>query len=258
MDRRKYLVFVGGLATTGGTVSAVEENSSSESGEDDDAIHEIGDDELYSISNPDELVALPFDPNIAAELEGEGSRVTDEFDLESGLTMFVYESEAAEYEGIEADLDQTDGDDSVTWVISEVVFSENTRVVTGGSLEHVEGGTYLLDVDSPGEWVIYIAQPKAPEEEVRTPPATVEGEHSAVVGPIEADNGLTVTGEHRNPDTDNTFDVLVFQEEDEGILGMDYAFTEDAGFEGESRVDVDGVSWAYVNTRGEWSLEFTD
>lgn len=258
MDRRRYLVLVGGLATTGGTVSAAEGNSSSESGEDDDAIHDIGDDELYTISNTDELVALPFDPNIAAELGGEGSRVTDEFDLESGLTMFVYESEAAEYDGIEADLDQTDGDDSVTWAIAELVFGENIETVSGGSLERVDGGTYLLDVDSPGEWVIYVAQPESPAEEVRAPPATVEGEHSAIVGPVEADNGLTVAGEHRSPDTDDTFDVLVFQEGDEGILGMDYAFTEDAGFEGESRVDVDGVSWASVNTRGEWSLEFTD
>lgn len=257
MDRRKYIVLVGGLATTGGTVSAVGSDSSSESEEDGDAVHDVGDDELYLISNLDELVALPFDPNIATELEGEGNRVTDEFELESGLTMFVYESEAAEYEGIEADLEQTDGDDSVIWAILEIVSSETTEVVTGGSLEHVEGGTYLLDVNSPGEWVIYVAQPKAPEEEVRPPPATVEGEHSAVVGPIEADNGLTVAGEHRNPDTDSTFDVLVFQEENEGF-GMDYAFTEDAGFEGESRVDVDGVSWAYVNTRGEWSLEFSD
>ena len=41
-------------------------------------------------------------------------------------------------------------------------------------------------------------------------------------------------------------------------LDGDFAFTEDAGFAGEARVDVDGVSWAAVRTFGLWSLEFDD
>ncbi|WP_276253469.1 hypothetical protein [Halomontanus rarus] len=256
MDRRQYLVLVGGMAAASGTVSADGNNSSNWSDEEGESVHDIDDDELYNISNLDELVALPFDPNIAVELTGEGSRVTDEFELEHGLTMFVYESEVGNYEGLEVDLEQTDGDYNVGWVIFDILFSEDTEVVTGGSLETVERGTYLLDVNSPGEWAIYVAQPQSPEEEVRSLPASVEGEHSAIVGPFEADDGITVVGEHRDPDSDSTFTVLVFQEDSSDLFNMDSAFMEEAGFEGEARADVDGVSWAYVQTRGEWSLEF--
>ncbi|QSW99046.1 hypothetical protein [Haloterrigena alkaliphila] len=256
MDRRQYLVLVGSAATASRTVSAANDHSSNESDGGDESVHDIADDELYQISNLDELAALPFDPNVAAEFTGEGSRVTDEFELEHGLMMFVYESEVGDYEGLEADLEQTDGDYSVGWVIFDILFGEDTEVVTGGSVETVERGAYLLDVSSPGEWAISVAQPQSPEEEVRSLPVSVTGEHSTIVGPFEANNGVTLAGEHRDPDSDSTFDVLVFEEDSGDLFGMDYAFMEESGFEGEARADIDGVSWAHVQTRGEWSLEF--
>lgn len=221
--------------------------------------NEVGEDSLLAISDISDLNNLPFDPNVVVELEGEGSSVTDEFELDSGLTVFVYESEVVDIDGLEADLEQTDGDDDYTLAIFEIVsYDDEIDEVTGASLVDTEGGEYLLDISTEGEWAVHVAQPRAPDEEVRIPPVSVEGENSTVVGPVEADDGMTVSGEHHDEEEGYSFEVTVFQEDGEDILSSDYAFIEDAGFQGESRVDVDGVTWASINTRGEWSLEFRE
>lgn len=61
-------------------------------------------DTLLSVSNLSDLDALPFDANIVAEFEGEGSTVTDRFELDSGMTRLVFESGNVEGEGIAADM----------------------------------------------------------------------------------------------------------------------------------------------------------
>lgn len=216
-------------------------------------------DSLLTINSPSELADLPLDMNIVAELEGEGNSVTDSFELDSGLTMLVYEADVVDESNFGADIEQTDGDDSMVLVINEVVFfGEPVDDISGGSLFEAQGGEYLLDVEAAGNWTIYVAQPQSPAEEVRTPPISVEGEDSAIVGPIYADSGLTVTGEHQDEDQEYSFDVRVVSEDATDFLDGDYAFTEDAGFAGESRVDVNGISWAYIRTFGPWSLEFND
>ena len=86
---------------------------------------------------------------------------------------------------------------------------------------------------------------------------SASGEDSAVVGPVEAENGMTITGQHQGQG-DHGFDVRSVPEDATGPLDGDYAFTEDSGFEGQSRVDVNGVTWTYIRTRGEWSLEFEE
>lgn len=259
MDRRRYMAVVGGTVPLISKVAGADEHTDEEEDGDEDAdVMEIGENELYSINSPADIERLPFESNVVAELEGEGSEVTEEFELEEGLTVLAFESENIDDEGIEGDLDHLDGDDDQIWAINEIIFYDDPiDEVTGASLVQSDGGEYLLDINTDGTWTVHVAQPHAPEEEIRTPPVSVEGEHSAVVGPLEADGGLTVTGEYRGGVGDYSFDVRVEETDSSGFLPGDYAFTaEEPGFEGQSRVDVDGVTWAYIRTMGEWSLEF--
>ena len=55
-----------------------------------------------------------------------------------------------------------------------------------------------------------------------------------------------------------SFDVEAIPEDATDLLDGDFVFTEDAGFEGESRANVDGRTWVAVNTRGEWTLDFEE
>lgn len=282
MDRRKFLAVTGGIAAVAGcTGGDSQENTDGEGNETNDtnetqtndtaapaddgedaAEGERSDaDTLLSVSNLADLEELPFDANIVAEFEGEGSTVTDRFELDSGLTMFVYESENVDGEGLAADFEQTDGDESYVLVINEIVFYEEQdeiEEVTGASVVEAGGGEYLLDIDTDGEWTVHVAQPRAPSEEIRTLPVSVSGEDAAVVGPVEVENGMTITGEHRVEEGGHSFDVRSVPEDATGPLDGDYAFTEDAGFEGQSRVDVDGITWTHIGTRGEWALEFQE
>lgn len=280
-DRQRFLAIAGGIAAIAGCMGGNSEentdgaeNETNDTGgtqdtndtaaneDSEDAAEEERSDEdtLLSVSNLSDLEALPFDANIVAEFEGEGSTVTDRFALDSGLTMFVYESENIEGQGLGADFEQTDGDESYVLVINEIVFYEEEDEideVTGASIVEAGGGEYLLDIDTDGAWTIHIAQPRAPSEEIRTLPVSASGEDAAVVGPVEVENGMTITGQHQ-ADNDHTFNVRSVPEDATNQLDGDYAFTEDAGFEGQSRVDVDGVTWTHIGTRGEWSLEFEE
>ena len=273
MDRRTYVATIGGMTLLAGcTTGEGDEEDDDSSGNDDasgeseptandepDSTDRSDSDTLLTISSPPELDALPFDPNIVAELNGEGNTVTDPFELDAGLTILVYEAEVVEESNFGADIEQTDGDDSMVLAINEVVFFDDpVDDISGGSLVETQGGEYILDVEAAGDWTIYVAQPESPGDEVRTPPVAVEGVGSAIVGPIEADSGLTVAGEHLDEDREYSFDVRVVSDDATDILDGDFAFTEDAGFAGEARVDVDGVSWAAVRTFGPWSLEFDD
>lgn len=282
MDRRTFLAVAGGAAAIAGCTGGDsqddgggEGNETNDTGEtqdtNDTAANEDSEDTaegerseedtLLSVGNLSDLEALPFDANMVAEFEGEGSTVTDRFELDSGMTMLVFESENVEGEGIAGDVEQTDGDESYVLAINEIVRFEDSDAideVTGASLIEGGGGEYLLDIDTDGAWTVHIAQPRAPSEEVRTLPVSVSGENSAVVGPVEVTNGMTVTGQHQVEGSDHGFDVRSVPENATNQLDGDYAFTEDAGFEGQSRVDVDGITWTYVRTRGEWSLEFEE
>ena len=270
MNRRKCLVTIGGITFLAGCASEDNDNGQTEGGDDSENLDaaENGEtnvearsdaDSLPTINSPSELADLPFDPNIVAELESEGNTVTDSFELNSGLTLLVYEADVVDESNFGADIEQTDGEDSMTLVINEVVFFDDpVDGISGGSLFEARGGEYLLDVEAAGNWTIYAAQPQSPAEDVRTPPVSVEGEDSAIVGPIDADNGLTVAGEHQDEDREYSFDVRVVSEDATDFLDGDFAFTEDAGFAGEARANVDGVSWASIGTFGPWSLEFDD
>lgn len=189
MDRRRFLIIAGGITTVAGCTGGDSQNEGKEDGEGADGGGETndtdesqdngndtadedgeetreaewsGDDTLLSVSNPTELGDLPFDANTVAEFEGEGSTVTDEFTLDSGLTMLVFESENVEGKGLGADVEQTDGDDGYVLAINEIIFYEEQDeidTVSGASLFEAAGGTYLLDVDTDGAWTIHVAQP---------------------------------------------------------------------------------------------------
>lgn len=226
---------------------------------------EEGDDEspgadaetLVTVGSIESLDEVPFDVDVIDEFEDSGHSVTDTFSLEQGMTMLVFEEESGE--GMAADIEQEDGDDGEIWVINEVMFTEDQEHfdrLTGANLVDVEGGEYILDVEAEEEWAINVVQPRSPDEEIRIPPVSADGEETMVAGPVEIDDGATIRFEHHDEEFESFIDVMVYVEDESGFDAMDFAFTaEESGFEGETRVDVDGVSWVSVRAKGEWSLE---
>lgn len=250
LKRRRYLALAG-LGTTGTLAGC-----SSGASDSDDEQPRSDADTLLSIRSVADLDDLPWNTNIVARLDGSGSSVTEKFDLEPGLAVLVYENESGE--GIWGDVEHTDGDDRHIGAINEVIVDEDVDRVSGADVIAAKGGTYLIDVDTEDEWQVQVVQPSAPDEEIRTLPVSASGENSAVLGPVEVDGGMTVRGDHASGDLKTTFNVEAVPESASDSLDSDWAFTEDAGFEGESWVDVDGTTWISVRTRGEWSLEFDE
>lgn len=268
MERRTYLALVGAITAITGcsTGDTAEEPTADNNGtgttveEETDNVDERSDaDSLLSVTDISDLNELPFDPNTIAEFEDTGSKVTDKFDLNSGLTTLVYESENVDNDGLGADLVRTDGDDSHSRAINEVVFYDNRNNVdeiTGATMLVANGGEYILDFDTNANWVVHVAQPRAPDEEIRTPPVSVSGQDSAVVGPIDTDHGFTITAEHKIEYEDHTFNVWSAPEDSTSSMDRDISIAGDGGFEGEARAEVSGITWTAIRTRGEWTLEF--
>jgi len=110
----------------------------------------------------------------------------------------------------------------------------------------------FLDIDANGPWEIVVAQPFAPEAEVRVPPARTDGAGNAVVGPIELAAGTTASGTHSG---DGNFIVEFLPETAMFPTDGELVFNELDDFDGETVVSTDGVGWFDVEADGRWSLE---
>ena len=170
---------------------------------------------------------------------GSGASVTDEFELEGGVTIAeaVHDGES----NFIVELVPTDNgnEELLVNVIGEF---------DGASGVLADQGTHLLDIDADGYWELEIHQPRATEEAADALPVELEGEGPTWAGPFLFDGLGRARGTHEGQGNfiveilpqDGLFPELVFNELDQ--------------FEGETTYDIDGIGYVTVEADGPWSV----
>lgn len=227
-----------------------EDEGTTDESDDEDTDDELDDEDEIPRSDADTLLSLYdtlgddeplFDPGTET-FSGTGQSVTDEFSLGGVLTVFTFEH----------------GGDSNFAVNLEGETDEllvNTiGPIQGATAVPTPSGNYLMDIEADGEWEMNVGQPLAPDEEIRTVPVSANGEGPDVVGPLELEETVTVSGEHEG---ESNFAVHIYAEDDSGEFDGELVFNEIGEFEGETRVDYPGIVWIDVEADGPWSLEIS-
>lgn len=175
-----------------------------------------------------------------------GQTVTDSFDHPGGLLVVDYEHEGRSNFIVE--IWDEEADERVAIPINKI------GSVDGATGLSLGPGEYSLDVDADGAWSIGLANPIAPREEIRAPPASVNGDGPDVVGPVEFDGSFTATGSHSG---DGNFIVWVYDEADGGQFSGTSLFNEIGEVDdAQTRESHTGVAWVVVEANGEWDIEF--
>lgn len=267
MRRRKYLLAAGVTLPTilagcaGGADDDDDENGDDDGNGDDTDPEENGeepegeedsqpDDDEPSRSDDDELMSIIdtldtdeplFDPGTES-FDGDGDAVTEEFSLGGALSVVVTEFDDEGMENYQAEFEGE---------VDELLVNALEGGTYAGALP-TPNGDYLVDVTAPSGWEMTIGQPFAPEEQIRTLPVEASGEGPDIVGPVELDGGMTVSGEH---DGEANFQVHIYDEDDSERFDGEMVFNEIGEFDGETRADYEGICWIDVEADGEWSLE---
>ncbi|ELY52110.1 lipoprotein [Natronolimnohabitans innermongolicus JCM 12255] len=182
-----------------------------------------------------------FDPGTET-FSGSGDSVTDEVTLESALTVVVADFDDGGFENYQVTLEGES---------DELLVNSLEGGLSAGAVP-TSNGEYLFDVTAPAEWELTVGQPLAPDEEIRTLPVEAAGSGPDVVGPVELDGSMTVSGEH---DGEENFQVHIFDEGDTDVFSGEMVFNEIGEYEGETLADYSGICWLDVEADGEWSLE---
>ena len=191
--------------------------------------------ELLSIRDVDDR----FDASHET-FEGEGQTVLDDLALGGAFTAWLFEHDGESNFALELEGP------------TEALLVNDIGAVAGATGLGVAGGEYVVDVTADGAWSLTAAQPLAPAAEIRTPPVEASGEGADVVGPVEIDATVTVSGTH---DGESNFAVQAYNEDASDRLSGELIFNEIGPFEGETRADPTGVVWVVVEADGAWTLD---
>ena len=172
--------------------------------------------------------------------EGEGQTVLDDLTLGGAFTAWLFEHDGESNFALELEGP------------TEALLVNDIGAVSGATGGGVSGGEYVVDVTADGAWSLTAAQPLAPAAEIRTPPVSAAGEGPDVVGPVEIDATVTVSGTH---DGESNFAVQAYDEDANDRLSGELIFNEIGEFEGETRADPTGVVWVVVEADGAWTLD---
>jgi len=173
------------------------------------------------------------------EFDDEGATVTDEFELEGGVTIAeaVHEGES----NFIVELVPTDG--KLTELLINVI-GEND----GASGVLADPGEYVLDVDADGEWEIDILQPDPAEANAEALPIELEGDGPTWDGPFIFEGLAQATGSH---EADGNFIVEILTQD---AMFPELVFNEIGQFEGETTFDVLGPGFITVEAAGPWTV----
>lgn len=191
-----------------------------------------------------------FDPDY--EFEGTGQGVTDEIELNDGVT--IGQLEYGEGASMTVSAIPQSGDDFER----PIVMTDEGSFGVGGIL--ASEGPYLFEIEplvvdidldeSDIEWHLAITQPEIDDEDdVATPPLEADGDESTVLGPIECEGTETAAVTH---DGEGRFAVDILPSEADF---PDSLFFESGEFEGETTVSTEGIGWITIQATDEWTLE---
>lgn len=243
MDRRRFLLGSGAtFATVFAGCSARDGD-----GDDDDGFDENDRDDGEENDGSDGATAderdgsEPGEDGVAGDdletagFSGSGDETVDDVGLEGGLTVL-----AATHDG------------SRRFTVTLVGENEETMIrhvgeYRGAVADHLEGGTYRLEVEADGDWELVLSHPRASSG--RALPATLEDDEDDVYGPFSFDGSTTLSGTHGG---DGNFIVRVLSPDGEF---RQLAINEIDRYEGEESIDYEGVGYVAVRAGGEWSLD---
>lgn len=171
--------------------------------------------------------------------DGSGASVTEEFDLEGGVTIAeaVYDGES----NFIVELIPTD--DGFEELLVNAIGDFD-----GASGILAEEGTYLLDIDADGSWEIEIQQPRATVDDADALPVELEGDGPGWDGPFRFDGLGQARGTHEG---ERNFIVEILPQE--GRFS-ELVFNEIGEFDGETTFDLEGIGYVTVEADGPWSL----
>ena len=172
--------------------------------------------------------------------DGDGTDESDAFDLDEGIVtaQFTHDGDGA----FAVELTPVDGD------LPNERLSTTAGVTVGESMTTVGGGTYRLVVDADGPWSTELDQPAVHGDDLAEPPIEASGSGSGFVGPLWADDGLTLSVTH---DGDGAFVVDGY-----GADGSWEQLVNQRGeFDASRSAGVSGVSWIDVEADGNWTLD---
>ncbi|WP_049896561.1 hypothetical protein [Natrialba chahannaoensis] len=174
-----------------------------------------------------------------------GSTVTDEFELEDGVT--IVESVHDGDSNFIVDLVPTTGNRAELLVNTIGAYTGATGLIAAA-------GQYLLDVDADGSWEIEIQQPQATDDDAESLPASLAGDTPDWAGPFQFDGLGEARGVHEGQ---GNFIVEILPQE-ESVFGLTFpelVFNELDQFEGETTFSVEGIGYVTVDAAGPWEVE---
>ncbi|ELY26616.1 hypothetical protein C500_15685 [Natrialba magadii ATCC 43099] len=174
-----------------------------------------------------------------------GSTVTDEFELEDGVT--IVESSHDGDSNFIVDLVPATGDRAELLVNAIGAYTGATGLIAAE-------GQYLLDIDADGNWEIEIQQPQATDDDAESLPATLAGDTPDWAGPFQFDGLGEARGVHEGQ---GNFIVEILPQEASvfGLTFPELVFNEIDQFEGETTFSLDGIGYVIVDAAGPWEVE---
>jgi len=178
-----------------------------------------------------------YEPTVV--FEDEGPTVSDEFELEDGITI----AEAVHEGDSNFIVELVPTDDEFTELLVNVIgeFDGAAGVIA-------DPGTYLLDVDADGAWEIDILQPEPTEADADPLPVELDGDAPTWAGPFVFEGLGQATGTH---ESDGNFIVEILTQD---AMFPELVFNELDQFDGETTFDVQGVGFITVEAAGPWTL----
>lgn len=195
--------------------------------------------ELQSIRTVDDR----YDP-YSTTFEGSGQSVTEEFSAAGQAGVFIFEHDGESNFIVE--LINAETGDTEEILINEIGTTDGAVAVPMMPDDH------YLDVTADGSWSIEYAEPLPLEEDIHQVPVEGSGNGKDVIGPVELDGRVTVSGEH---DGESNFIVTALDELAMYPTDQAVVFNEIGQFEGETTVNYDGVVWIVVDADGNWTIE---
>lgn len=252
MERRQFLLVSGVSATSilaGCSDTSTDgesgggENSSGSSGGANETDGNEGDSGEANETNGNEGDndgETSVDSGESYSFEGSGSDVSDEFELQRGITTIEF-SHSGESNFI-ATMVALEGEE---W--SDELLVNQIGSVEGRSVIATSGGAYQLDVDADGDWSIDIEQPAVSESDAESPPVEESGSGTDYFGPVALNGVHEVTASHEGEQN--------FIIQSHGVDGdWDLVINEIGSFEGSSTVRSSELVYFNVEADGSWTV----
>lgn len=188
---------------------------------------------LLSLPELDDRDEPYFDPE-PTSVTGSGDD-TVEFDSRGGFTM------------VQA---VADGEFTVSAGDRRLTAGESGQLLAGYPMTAT---THTVSVSASDEWELTLAQPQAPTEEIREPPARAVGSGDVIVGPLDTSEDTLVSANYEGT---GEFEVSLALADSTGVFDPETLFETTGSLEAQAATRLAGVAWVVVTASGPWTLNF--